>query len=142
MAEPPYAEEVGFGTRLADARKAKGLSQEALGKALAELLGEPESDKSKKQGVSHWENDRFQPSIEQLAGLCDILDCSADWLILGRSPEHLPIEAIIEARFFNKLSPAGKKRWRAMRPVFVDAVPDHHLEERMPAVATKPKERQ
>lgn len=130
---------MGFGERLAAARKAKGLSQEALGRALAEAMGEPHSDASKKQGISHWEKDRFQPNIEQLAKLCEILDCTADQLILGRNPENLPAEAIEQARFFNKLSADGKKRWLRIRPAFADAVPDKVVETRMP-ITTQEKE--
>lgn len=135
----PYALEVSFGKRLAEARNAIGLSQEALGRAVAEKLGEAPSEKSKKQGISHWEKDRFQPNLEQLGALCEVLGCTADYLLLGKTPENLPIEAINEARFFNRLSPAGKRKWKTLRPVFVDAVPDKAVEEAMP-VTGQPKE--
>lgn len=134
----PYAFSMGFGERLASARKLKGLSQEALGKAVAERMGEP-PEKGSKQGISHWENDRYQPNLQQLEVLCDLLDCSADYLILGKTQENLPIEAIEQAKFFNRLSQAGKKRWKDLRPIFVDAVPDKHVEKKMP-ITTQPKE--
>jgi transcriptional regulator with XRE-family HTH domain len=122
---------VGFGTRLKEARAAKGLSQEALGKALAEAMGEP-PEKGSKQGVSHWEKDRYQPNVQQIAQLCRILDCSADWLILGMNPEGLPADALEEARFFNRLTPANKKKWKALRPVFAEPATDSQVERAMP----------
>lgn len=127
---PPYALAVGFKDRLSDARKAKGLSQEALGSAMGGMS---------KQGISHWETGRYEPNIEQLTRLCEVLECSADWLILGRSPEGLSPDAIEQGRFFARLSVEGKKKWRTMRLMFVDGVSDHAVEKRMP-ITKRPKE--
>jgi transcriptional regulator with XRE-family HTH domain len=92
-----------------------------------------------KQGVSHWEKERYEPNLAQLVKLCEVLDCSLDWLVLGKEAETLPADALEQAKFFNRLSAEGKKKWRALRPVFADAVPDKHVEQRMP-VTTRPKE--
>jgi transcriptional regulator with XRE-family HTH domain len=62
-----------FGKRLAAARKKAGMS----GSKLAEKFGKT------KQTVSHWEQDRFQPSLEELVVLCAELRVSADYLVLG-----------------------------------------------------------
>jgi transcriptional regulator with XRE-family HTH domain len=118
-----YALPVEFKDRLKAARKAKGLSQEALGEAM---------DAMSKQGISHWETGRYEPNIQQLTKLCEVLECSADWLILGKSPEGLAPDAIEQGRFFAKLSADGKKKWRTMRLMFVDGATDKTVETRMP----------
>jgi len=118
----PYALGMGFPERLTLQRKAKGLNQEALGEAMGGMS---------KQGISHWETGRYEPNIAQLARLCEVLDCTADWLLLGKSQEDLPPDAIQEAKFFNKLTPEGKKRWRTLRPAFGDAVSDKQVEDKM-----------
>jgi ribosome-binding protein aMBF1 (putative translation factor) len=68
---------VSFGQRLRLARTRKGLSGAALG-----ALINPE-DPITRQNVSHWETDRHTPSLTQFAQLCELLDVSADWLLLG-----------------------------------------------------------
>jgi transcriptional regulator with XRE-family HTH domain len=112
-----------FGERLRQARNAKGFNQETLGK----MLGG-----TSKQTISHWEGGRYEPNLDQLALLCDVLDTSADWLLLGRSPEGLPPDAIHEGKFYAALSPEGKKKWKAMRLLFVDGATDKVIERRMP----------
>ncbi len=64
-------EEYAFGKRLAAVRKEKGLSQEQL----ASRLGVTP------QAVSKWERGNGYPDIEMLYYLCDILECSSDYLI-------------------------------------------------------------
>jgi transcriptional regulator with XRE-family HTH domain len=122
---PPYAFQVGFNERLIAARKAKGYSQEALGKLMGEMS---------KQGISHWETGRYEPNIAQLTKLCEVLGCSADWLLLGQAPEGLPPDAMEVARIYARLTPEGKKNWKTVSQVFVEAVSDATLEKRMPAV--------
>jgi transcriptional regulator with XRE-family HTH domain len=68
-----------FGTRLKAAREAKGLSQAQLGRG----LGAGGADFTR-GAVSHWEMDRHEPTLEQLAEICRRLDCSADYLVLAR----------------------------------------------------------
>lgn len=65
-------EYVTFGVRLACAREAKKLTQGDLGSLLGGVS---------KQAISHWECDRYGPSIPQLRALCQHLDVSADVLI-------------------------------------------------------------
>lgn len=119
---------MGFKERLAEARKAKKLSQEALGA----LMG-GEDEKMSKQGISHWETGRYEPSLSQLARLCEILDCSADWLLFGRSPENLPPDALAQARIFARLDKEKKKSWIAItQAIFSRAASDATVEAKMP----------
>lgn len=60
-----------FGARLAEKRKAAGLTQDQLGEHLGVGKG----------AVSAWEVDRTQPSAAQLAMICARLMCSADELL-------------------------------------------------------------
>lgn len=76
-----YAEEMedfGFGERLRNARKAKGLSQTDLGKG----LGADDSDVSK-QSVAGWEAGRHYPKADQLRTICSRLQITADSLLFG-----------------------------------------------------------
>lgn len=54
-------------------RKAHGLTQVELSKKLGVTQG----------NLSAWETGRWQPDMDSLRKLCEILDCSADYL-LGR----------------------------------------------------------
>jgi transcriptional regulator with XRE-family HTH domain len=99
-----YAESMGFGDRLREARNAKELSGEELGRRLA----------LSKASISHWENERYQPNLEQLKALCAELDVTADWL-LERPGLELSADAIQEAMAYEALSPENRRKWRAMR---------------------------
>ncbi|MBQ7330826.1 MAG: helix-turn-helix transcriptional regulator [Oscillospiraceae bacterium] len=66
-----------FTDRLIAARKAKGLSQEAL----AEALG------LSRQAVSKWETGESKPDLDNLIGLCRHLQLSMEYLCLGTQPE-------------------------------------------------------
>lgn len=72
-----------FGERLATLRKAKGLSQDALGKG----LGTPDEDGKRtdagKQVVLGWEKGRHFPKVDQFALICNRLGCSSDYLLFG-----------------------------------------------------------
>jgi transcriptional regulator with XRE-family HTH domain len=129
MADILYSFEMGFKERLTEARKAKGLSQEALGEALGGQA---------KQTISHWETGRYEPSIVQIQRLCEVLGCSAEWLILNKSPAKLGPDALDQAKFYDALSPEAKKRWKTMRMLIVDAASDRTVEKKMPI--TKKKE--
>jgi transcriptional regulator with XRE-family HTH domain len=100
----PFA--VAFGRRLRELREAKQpkLTQEALGGQIA----------AKKANVSQWENGAHMPSLEMLAALCDVLGCSADYL-LGRTQLTISPKALEEAKAFDELPPEQQKKWRAMR---------------------------
>ena len=59
--------------RLAAARKAAGLSQEQLGERLDVT----------RQAVSKWESGQATPDVLTAARLCEVLQISADYLLLG-----------------------------------------------------------
>lgn len=70
------AKQTTFGARLAEARRAAGLTQAQLG----EGLGGDGRD-LQKATVSSWEVGASQPSAEQLRKLCERLGISADYLL-------------------------------------------------------------
>lgn len=76
---------MGFKERLREARVAAKLTGEALGAKLA----------VSKATVSHWENGRYEPNLDQLKALCDELQVSADWL-LERAGPPISAEAALE----------------------------------------------
>ena len=61
--------------RLAAARKAAGLSQEQLGERLDVT----------RQAVSKWESGQATPDVLTAARLCEVLQISADYLLLGKN---------------------------------------------------------
>ena len=69
-----------FGQRLADARKTKNISQEAL----ADALG------VSRQAVSKWETGESKPDVGNLIALCDTLELNIEYLCFGRyaTPEQ------------------------------------------------------
>ena len=67
--------------RIAQARKAAGLSQEQLGEKLG-VSG---------QAVSEWESGAVSPDAAALAAMCRELGVSADWLLLGEEPDGTPL---------------------------------------------------
>ena len=112
-----YAPPMTFGTRLRDLRKAKGLSQEELGRDLG-----PGGESVSKQAVSNWEKDRFIPSIHEIPKICDRLGCSADYLICGRqAPDAVSQEVFEIAKLLQTLDPDKRGRllaiWRQMVPI-------------------------
>lgn len=68
-----------LGSRIAEARRASGLTQEQLGQG----MGADGSDLGK-GAVSSWEVDRTQPSAMQIARLADRLHVSTEYLLRGR----------------------------------------------------------
>ena len=72
--------------RIAQARRAAGLSQEQLGEALG----------VSRQAVSKWESGQTRPDLDALAAMCELFHLSADYLLLGRedarseAEEHCP----------------------------------------------------
>ena len=60
-----------FGSRLLEARKNKGISQEEL----AKFLG------TKGPAIGRYERDEMKPSIEVAAKMADYLDVSLDYLV-------------------------------------------------------------
>lgn len=65
---------VSVGERLAQRRQERGWTQADLAERL----------ETSPMMVSHWELGRRTPGAGSLVRLCDVLDCSADWL-LGRT---------------------------------------------------------
>ena len=60
-----------LGSKLAQERKLKNLTQEQL----AELLG------VSRQAISKWESDSAFPETEKLLRLCELFDCTLDYLL-------------------------------------------------------------
>lgn len=80
---------MGFGERLTAKRKAKGLTQDQLGRG----LGTDGKDASKAV-VYGWEKDQHAPRVDQLVLICERLDCSADFLLFGREQNSLSPEVL------------------------------------------------
>ena len=66
-----------LGERIAAARNRAGLTQLQL----AQKLGLPLFQ------VADWERGAAEPSLEQMAALCRVLDVTSDYLLLGKEPE-------------------------------------------------------
>lgn len=112
---------MGFNERLKEARLSAGLTGERLGAAIG----------CSKQNISHWESGRFEPNLGFLMKLCQVLDVPADWLLLGKVPEDLSAGALREARFYDSLSPEGKRKWEMAKMLFREGVSDLEVEDRM-----------
>lgn len=70
--------ELSFGERVRFLRESKDLSQTALGNAV----------NMTQRKISYLENDKYEPSVEDLKALCGFFNVSADYL-LGFS-QNLP----------------------------------------------------
>lgn len=64
-----------------NARKAKGLTQTELAKIVGVTQG----------NMSAWETGRWEPEMATLKKLCEILDCSADYLLARSIFPKVPI---------------------------------------------------
>lgn len=79
----PVHEELGYprgmtlGQRIKQLREQAGLTQEQLG----QRFYTEKKNGMGKQAISHWENDRNQPTASQLILLCSIFNVSADALL-------------------------------------------------------------
>jgi transcriptional regulator with XRE-family HTH domain len=82
-----------IGTRIAEARKRKGLTQDQL----AEAMG------VSPQAVSKWENDISCPDITLLPQLADYFGISVDDLLRGASVPEAQIVPEGERKDFNKM---------------------------------------
>ncbi len=94
-----------FGQRLSKAREEAGLTQEELAKKLYIT----------RQGLSRWENDKTQPSIETLGLICNILN---------KPPEYfIEVKEEIGRRLYRELSWSEKllavNEWKKSRCKFV-----------------------
>lgn len=97
----PYAFLMGFGARLREKRKEKGLTQEQVG----EGLGTDGKDVGKAV-VYGWEKEQHFPRVDQLATLCERHQWSADYLLLGKASASDLSSAVAQvAAELNKLQP-------------------------------------
>lgn len=64
--------------RIAFVRRAAGLSQEQLGEQLGVT----------RQAVSKWESGQTVPDAITISRLCQVLNVSADFVLLGKEPEE------------------------------------------------------
>ncbi len=67
----------GFGEKIKELRKEKGLTQ----KMLAEKIGQAQST------IFYWEQNKQEPTISSLKKLCEVFEVSADYL-LGATEEY------------------------------------------------------
>jgi transcriptional regulator with XRE-family HTH domain len=110
-----------FGERLSKARKEKGLTQEGLGKGLA-----TDGEDASKSVVLGWEKDRHFPRADQLAMICQRLDCSSDYLLFGgeATPATLSPEALALAREFDSFDESDRRHLLAMWKVMAKFAKD------------------
>lgn len=94
-----------MGERLKAARKKKKVTAEQL----ADRLGVT------KAAVSAWETDRAYPGVDNLIGICEYLDVSADYLLMGTEVERIP-EATLD--LVRKLSGLDKDSLDMLRRIF------------------------
>lgn len=106
-----YAAAMAFNERLRQARDAKGFTGEVLG----EHIGVTRAT------ISHWEKGTHEPGIEQIKGLCNVLEVSADWLF-ERDTVDLPPDAIEEARAYAQLGLEDRRKWKMMRRAMFSTV--------------------
>ena len=95
-----------IGEQIRDARKAKGITQDALAEAM----------NVSRQAVSHWETNRTMPDAETLIRLSKVLEHSFEAASAvqpaAEAPENPPEETVQPA----PVSPAGETPTAAVRP--------------------------
>ena len=72
-----------FDERLKELRKSLGINQIEFGKRLNVT----------KQCISNWENNNIMPSIDMLRRICEVLSCSADYLLELHDDQKIYIES-------------------------------------------------
>jgi transcriptional regulator with XRE-family HTH domain len=97
-----------FGKRLLEARKNKGINQEAL----AEQLG------TKGPAIGRYERDEMKPSIDAAAKMADILGVSLDWLV-GHTDLELDKGMINRIQEVTKMKDKEKEHVFAMLDAFI-----------------------
>lgn len=97
-----------FGSRLLQARKNKGMSQEEL----ARMLG------TKGPAIGRYERDEMKPSIEAAAKMAQILDVSLDWLV-GHTDLELDRKMIQRIQQVTKMSEKDQEHVFAMLDAFI-----------------------
>ena len=93
-----YLIRMSFGTRLLQARKKKGISQDELAKHL----------NTKGPAIGRYERDEMKPSIEAAAKMAQILSVSLDWLV-GITDEELDTTTMTRIQDINKLPEKEKE---------------------------------
>lgn len=83
-----------FGKNLQEFRKERGLSQEEL----AEKMG------VSRQAIGKWESGGGYPEAEKLIELCEVLDCSMDALVRGKSAPRDGSVKEVYVRLMDKFS--------------------------------------
>lgn len=83
-----------FKFRIRDLRREQNLS----GEKLAKLIGTDVS----RHTVSAWENGKNYPNIKTCFRLCEIFNCSMDYL-LGRTDDRTPYDAIVDKETREKI---------------------------------------
>jgi len=97
-----------FGTRLLQARKNKGLSQDDL----AKMLG------TKGPAIGRYERDEMKPSIDAASKMAQILDVSLDWLT-GHTDLELDNKMIQRIQEVTKMNPKDKEHVFALLDAFI-----------------------
>ena len=91
----------GFGERLLEARKARGMTQEQLAQAVY----------IRRQTIGNYESNERLPDAEILAGLVTVLGCDVYWL-LGIAGADAKMEPVINAKWRYYTNDEGRARWR------------------------------
>lgn len=97
-----------FGTRLLQARKKRGISQEDL----AEKLG------TKGPAIGRYERDEMKPSVEVAAKMAGLLDVSLDWLV-GHTDLELDRAMLRRVQEVSGFSDKDKEHVFAMLDAFI-----------------------
>lgn len=97
-----------FGTRLLQARKAKGLSQDDL----AKFLG------TKGPAIERYESDEMKPFFEAASKIAQTLDVSLDWL-MSHTDLELDKKMIQRIQEVSKMKPKNKEYVFAMLDAFL-----------------------
>ena len=97
-----------FGSRLLQARKKKGMSQEEL----ASLLG------TKGPAIGRYERDEMKPSIEAAAKMAEHLEASLDWLV-GHTDLELDRKMIQRIQEVTRMQPKDQEHVFAMLDAFI-----------------------
>lgn len=94
-----------MGARLKEARRTKKVTAEQL----AEQLGVT------KAAVSAWETDRAYPSVDNLIRICELLDVSSDYLLMGTDAQRIPDSTLDLVR---RLAGLDKEGLELLRRIF------------------------
>ena len=100
---------MGFGQRLLEARKKKGVSQEEL----AKFLG------TKGPVIGRYERDKMKPSIEVAAKMADFLNVSLDYLV-GKTDLELDKGMLKRIQAVSKLPDKEKEYVYVFIDSFID----------------------